>query len=72
VVGQARDEPVEPECGEAGRGEFDRQRHPVQLPADLGDPVQVLGLQGPAHRGGPVGKQRDRIRRTDVAAVSFE
>jgi hypothetical protein len=69
VVGQTRDEPVEPECRQAGRGELDRQRHPVQLPANLGDPVQLLGLDGPAHRGGPIDKQRGGVRRTDIAVA---
>jgi hypothetical protein len=37
MIRQARDEPVETERGQAGRCELDRQRHPVELPADLGD-----------------------------------
>jgi hypothetical protein len=37
VVGEARREPVEAERGQAGGRKLDRQRDPVQLPAQLGD-----------------------------------
>jgi hypothetical protein len=63
VVGQARGQPVEPEGGgQAGRGELDRQRDPVQLAAHVGHLIQVLGLDGPSDRGGPVDEQGEGIR----------
>ncbi len=76
MIGQTRDEPVQTERGQAGRGQLDRQRHPVELAADLGDLAQMPGLRGPAHCGGPVEEQGNRVWRTGVGGaavvVSFE
>ena len=44
-------EPFRPEEPDASRGELDRERKPVEPPADLGDGVGVLGgVEVRAHR----------------------
>jgi hypothetical protein len=66
LVGEPGGEAVEAEHGQAGGRELDRQRDPIQLPADLGGLVMLRPVQPPAHRCGPVGEQVDRFRPTAV------
>ncbi len=62
---------IEGHGAQPGRGQFDRQRHPVQRPADAHHRRQRAGV-GPqilAHRAGPVPQQPDGRSGLDLAAV---
>jgi hypothetical protein len=60
-VVEARQKLVHPERADAGRGEFQGQRDPVEPAADLGHHRRVAGVEGETRRdgSGPCGEQAD-------------
>jgi hypothetical protein len=62
---QAAHDLVKRECSHACRGQFDRQRHAIEAPADLGHRGRVVVGDGELRSGAasPVTEQLDRLVR---------